>query len=172
MVKEKIIRYIECDGCRKEIPEGKEGIVTFTSGAGERSYDLCCDCIKELEDMLNRKQRDKEVVETAPLKTIQKIKPVDTTAEVRKGMIKPVKTAIVDNIGKDFEDRLKEVKKRVQGLIDIGMSQAEIAREAKINQGRISCLLNGKNGSIGEDTLGKLEVYFYMMDNERKQEVK
>ena len=122
--------------------------------------------------MLNRKRIDKEVVETAPLKTIQKIKPVDVTAEVRKGMIKPVKTTIVDNLGKDIDARRKEAKKRVQGLIDIGMSQGEIAREAKVNQGRISCLLNGKNGSIGEDTLGKLEVYFYMMDNERKQEVK
>lgn len=56
------------------------------------------------------------------------------------------------------------VKRLAKHILDNGLHQGEVAKELDMSQVNLSCLLNGKNGSIRNRTY--LNIYNFLKKNE------
>lgn len=152
MLKEKTIKYLECDVCKKTFPNEQFNVVTFTTHSGERCYDLCDECVKAWEDILKQPVAEKSQE--------FKVKLADFSIENRRKMIKdnqsPSKKR-VENIGVDRIDRALKILTQMNYS---GYSCGKLAKLSGLSQINISRMVRGEAIAPRYTTVDALERMF------------
>ena len=152
MLKEKLMKYIECDGCKKTVTDDQLNIVSFTTRHGVRRYDLCEMCTAQWEDILKR-----------PAKEVKKgfaVSLSDFSIENREKYIagnQAPSTEKVDSIG---EDRFSRCQKTLQKMAAHGYSASKIAKLSGLSPTNVSRMMRGDVCAPRSSTLDILEKMF------------